>query len=70
MATLLQAQSGADRGGAQFLVSTFHPQLVSVAERALGVSQRHRVSRVERVQRADALEFVEAQVAADRAGGG
>lgn len=49
----------------QFIATTFHPELVKRADRAYGVSQRNRVSRVARVTGAEALAFLDAGGAAD-----
>ena len=48
---------------AQFIVTTFHPQLVSVADRVYGVSHANRVSRIALVSKGDALQFVQTEEA-------
>lgn len=45
MADLLRAQSRDVHQRAQFIVTTFHPQLVAVADRVYAVSHSNRVSR-------------------------
>jgi hypothetical protein len=43
---------------AQFIVTTFHPQIVAVADQAYGVENKQRISTVKSISRAMALEFV------------
>ena len=62
------AAATVDGGGqlsppAQFIVTTFHPQLVSVADRVYGVSHANRVSRIALVSKSDALQFVQTEEA-------
>ena len=59
---------GAGSGGgvsppAQFIITTFHPQLVSVADRVYGVSHANRVSRIALISKSDALQFVQTEEA-------
>ena len=42
---MLRQQANADRSPAQFIVTTFHPQIVAVADRVYGVSHTNRVSK-------------------------
>jgi hypothetical protein len=42
----------------QFIVTTFHPQIVEVAAKAYGVEHARRVSTIRDIGRAAALEFV------------
>lgn len=48
---------------AQFIITTFHPQLVSVADRVYGVSHANRVSRIALISKSDALQFVQTEEA-------
>ena len=43
---------------AQFIVTTFHPQIVAVSDKAYGVEHRQRVSTVHECEREVALRFV------------
>jgi structural maintenance of chromosome 3 (chondroitin sulfate proteoglycan 6) len=58
VAAMLRTQAHAARDPAQFIVTTFHPQIVHVADHVYGVSHRARVSQVTLVERADALQFL------------
>jgi structural maintenance of chromosome 3 (chondroitin sulfate proteoglycan 6) len=61
VAQMLRQQAHDDRNPAQFIVTTFHPQIVAVADNIYGVSHRNRISNVVMVERADALEFLSAE---------
>jgi structural maintenance of chromosome 3 (chondroitin sulfate proteoglycan 6) len=61
VAQMLRQQAHDDRNPAQFIVTTFHPQIVAVADNIYGVSHRNRISNVVMVERADALEFLQAE---------
>ncbi|KAF2858008.1 putative chromosome segregation protein SudA [Piedraia hortae CBS 480.64] len=47
---------------AQFICTTFRPEMVQVADRCYGVSYRRKESRIDLVGRGDALGFVEGQI--------
>lgn len=61
------SEAAAGNGGvtppAQFIITTFHPQLVSVADRVYGVSHANRVSRIALISKGDALQFVQTEEA-------
>ena len=61
VAAMLRRQTLDERNPAQFIVTTFHPQIVSVADNIYGVSHRNRISKVTLVEKADALEFLQAE---------
>lgn len=44
--------------GAQFITSTFRPELVEVADKCFGVSFQHRISEVHSLQKRQALKFI------------
>lgn len=52
-------QQSAD--SAQFITTTFRPELLDAADKFYGVRFRHKVSSIEEVSRADAQEFVTEQ---------
>lgn len=58
VATLLQeiANNG------QFICTTFRPEMVQVADKCYGVSFNNKTSRIDVVDRTDALDFVEGQI--------
>lgn len=45
MAAMLARQANREREPAQFIVTTFHPQIVGVADKIYGVSHTNRLSR-------------------------
>ena len=45
VADMLRAQAMDPRNPSQFIVTTFHPQIVSVADKVYGVSHSNRISR-------------------------
>lgn len=49
----------ADLANTQFIMTTFRPELVKVADKIYGVTHKNRVSRVDVVSRDTALEFIE-----------
>lgn len=49
---------GQSAGAAQFIVTTFHPQIVEVSDKAYATEHSHRVSRVRDIPRKAALQFV------------
>ncbi|RMZ56141.1 hypothetical protein APUTEX25_004565, partial [Auxenochlorella protothecoides] len=61
VADLLRAQSRDVHQRAQFIVTTFHPQLVAVADRVYAVSHSNRVSRVDLIRHEEAMGFLKAQ---------
>jgi structural maintenance of chromosome 3 (chondroitin sulfate proteoglycan 6) len=61
VAQMLRKQAYDDRNPAQFIVTTFHPQIVHVTDNIYGVSHRNRISKVTMVEREDAIEFLQAE---------
>ncbi|KAF5830766.1 putative chromosome associated protein [Dunaliella salina] len=59
VARMLRKQANDQRNPAQFIITTFHPQIVGEADMVYGVAHTHRVSRVYAIQRQDALQFVQ-----------
>ncbi|KAF1357642.1 RecF/RecN/SMC protein [Lizonia empirigonia] len=56
----LSGQGGQDqKGGGQFICTTFRPEMVLVADRCYGVSYSNKTSSIDVVNREAALEFVE-----------
>ena len=55
-----ELQEGTSNGskGAQFITSTFRPELVEVADKCFGVSFQHRISEVHSLQKRQALKFI------------
>ena len=43
------AQAADERNPSQFIVTTFHPQIIQQADKIYGVSQSHRISRFARI---------------------
>ncbi|KAI7745681.1 hypothetical protein M8C21_011023 [Ambrosia artemisiifolia] len=48
----------ADVTSTQFITTTFHPELVKVADKVYGVTQKNEVSRVNVVTMDEALDFI------------
>lgn len=61
VANMLTQQANDDQNPAQFIITTFHPQIVQVSDKIYGASHRNRISSVVRVEREDALEFLQAE---------
>ena len=55
------AQSVDENNPAQFIITTFHEQLVHVSDQVYGVSHTNRISRVDRIPHQYALEFLRNQ---------
>ncbi|KAG2481917.1 hypothetical protein HYH03_019126 [Edaphochlamys debaryana] len=72
VAAMLRRQAHDPRNPAQFIVTTFHPQIVNEADALFGVAHTNRISRVYAIKRADALQFLQAaeEQANQAAGGG
>ena len=54
----LQADGHPKVTPAQFIVTTFHPQIVEVCDKAYGVEHKHRISSLRELDRQMALDFV------------
>eukprot|EP00879_Flechtneria_rotunda_P012761 GHRR01013325.1.p1 GENE.GHRR01013325.1~~GHRR01013325.1.p1 ORF type:complete len:1111 (+),score=537.85 GHRR01013325.1:324-3656(+) len=61
VAKLLRRQADDERNPAMFIISTFHPQIVSEADKVYGVVHTNRISQIEVITKADALEFLQAE---------
>ncbi|CAD7703646.1 unnamed protein product [Ostreobium quekettii] len=61
VAQMLQKQSEDENNHAQFILTTFHEQLVHVSDHVYGVSHTNKISRVDRIQHQHALKFVQNQ---------
>eukprot|EP00892_Ulva_mutabilis_P006487 jgi/Ulvmu1/420/UM001_0427.1 len=53
-----QAEGDAKAIPAQFIVTTFHPQIVEVCDKAYGVEHKHRISSLRELDQQMALDFV------------
>ncbi|KAG1671785.1 hypothetical protein FOA52_000162 [Chlamydomonas sp. UWO 241] len=60
VAQMLRRQADDKRSPAQFIVTTFHPQIVIEADNLMGVGHTNRVSRVFTIARDEALAFLQA----------
>jgi len=58
VAKMLEKQMEDVRNPAQFIVTTFHPQVVNVSEKIYGVSHSNRISRVDVITKEDAMTFL------------
>lgn len=58
VADLIQRQSRSEDNPAQFIVSTFRPELVSAADNWYGISLQNKVSNVHSLTKTEALSFI------------
>jgi len=58
VARMLEKQMEDARNPAQFIITTFHPQIVNVCDKIYGVSHSNRISRVDIITRDEALAFL------------
>jgi structural maintenance of chromosome 3 (chondroitin sulfate proteoglycan 6) len=58
VANLIERQANAKQEPTQFIVTTFRPELVSVANRTYGISLQNKVSSLHHLEKRDALNFV------------
>ena len=58
VASLIDRQSHSKERPAQFICSTFSPELVDVADRHFGVAHQHKVSTVKSFSNEDAMKFI------------
>lgn len=58
VAALIQRQASSEDSPAQFITTTFRPEMVRVADRCYGISLQNKVSSVDVLDRETALEFV------------
>jgi structural maintenance of chromosome 3 (chondroitin sulfate proteoglycan 6) len=58
VAALIQKQAHSAQNPTQFIVSTFRPELVSVADRCYGISHQNKVSSIHHLSKKDALHFI------------
>jgi len=57
VATLIERQANSE-DNTQFIVSTFRPELVAIANRCYGISHQNKVSSIHHLSKKDALHFV------------
>lgn len=65
----LQASSEGE-AQSQYIITTFHPQLVEIADKAYGVAHSNRVSTIRSLSRDQALKFVKGDRSHGQRGGG
>jgi structural maintenance of chromosome 3 (chondroitin sulfate proteoglycan 6) len=58
VANLIQRQANCEDNPTQFIVSTFRPELVAVANRCYGISHQNKVSSLHPLSKKDALHFI------------
>jgi structural maintenance of chromosome 3 (chondroitin sulfate proteoglycan 6) len=58
VATLIERQANSEDNPTQFVVSTFRPELVAIANRCYGISHQNKVSSIHHLSKKDALHFV------------
>jgi structural maintenance of chromosome 3 (chondroitin sulfate proteoglycan 6) len=58
VANLIQKQANSEENPTQFIVSTFRPELVRVANQCYGISHQNKVSSVHPFQKREALKFI------------
>lgn len=58
VAGLIERQAKSKDNPTQFIVSTFRPELVAVANRCYGISHQNKVSNIHQLTKKDALSFV------------
>ena len=61
VAHMLMTQANDDTNPAQFIITTFHPQIVEVSDHVYGASHRNRISSVVRIEKSDALQFLHSE---------
>lgn len=58
VATLIERQANSEDTPTQFIVSTFRPEIVAVANKCYGISHQNKVSSIHHLSKKDALHFV------------
>ncbi|KAK9861310.1 hypothetical protein WJX84_000307, partial [Apatococcus fuscideae] len=58
---MLARQANDAQNPAQFIITTFHPQLLHETDKVYGTSHYNRISRVDCVTKQDALEFIQSE---------
>ena len=58
VANVIQRQASSAENPTQFIVSTFRPELVTVANRCYGISYQNKVSSIHHLSKKDALKFI------------
>jgi structural maintenance of chromosome 3 (chondroitin sulfate proteoglycan 6) len=58
VASVIERQANSKENPTQFIVTTFRPELVSVANRTYGISLQNKVSNLHHMEKRDALNFV------------
>jgi len=68
VANMLMTQANDDSNPAQFIITTFHPQIVEVSDHVYGASHRNRISSIVRIEKGHALQFVQSENAGGNKG--
>lgn len=58
VANLIHRQANSVENPTQFIVSTFRPELVTIANRCYGISYQNKVSSIHHLSKKDALKFI------------
>ncbi|DBB00026.1 hypothetical protein WJX77_003476 [Trebouxia sp. C0004] len=61
VAKMLAKQANDPRNPAQFIITTFHPQIIHETDKVYGVSHQNRISRIDVVNKEDALDFLQSE---------
>lgn len=69
VANLIERQANSKENPTQFIVTTFRPELVSVANRCYGISLQNKVSNLHHMKKRDALSFVASLLSEEEAVG-
>ncbi|MEW5315971.1 MAG: hypothetical protein WDW38_007365 [Sanguina aurantia] len=70
VAKMLAKHANEEGSAAQFIVTTFHPQILSLADKIYGVAHTNRISKVHVISRQDATNFLQAAEQAAEQGQG
>lgn len=58
VAALIHRQANSNDNPAQFITSTFRPEMVKVCDKSYGIGHQHKISNVHTMTREEALEFI------------
>ncbi|KAF0682690.1 Aste57867_25208 [Aphanomyces stellatus] len=67
VAALIQRQAHSDENPAQFITSTFRPELVSVADQFYGISHQNKISNIQPMTKEESLAFIADIMASEEA---
>lgn len=62
---MISEQAASETNGAQFLISTFKPELLESAEKFFGITMKDKASHLNTITKQDAKDFIEEDVDAD-----